>query len=398
MSLFAFRAIDADGRLRRGRTDAPDLDTLEDRLRRQGLDLVAAHPARPPLWSRPPPRRELIHFCFHLEQLLRAGVPILESLADLRDATEHARFRLIVTALATAIEGGRSLSQAMEEHPLCFDRVFRSLIRAGEEAGELPRILAALSTALKRDDELAAHTRRMMIYPAIVCVVILAAILVALLFVVPELARLFHTAGQNLPLQTRLLIALADAVRNYGLPLAVALAVALTVLRHAIAEGPEFRLRWDAWRLRLPFIGELHRKLILARFSGLFALMYQAGIPIVDALAVARDGVGNAAVEIGLQRAEEEIRNGRRVSEAFQDLALFPPLVGRMLRVGENTGALDQALANVGYFYERDVKESIASLQAAIEPALTLILGGLLLLVMSAVLMPIYDIVTRLKI
>ncbi len=400
MTPFAYRAVDPRGRIVRGRLDAAGPADLELRLARLDLELLDGRPTRQPAlpWQRPAPRRELINFCFHLEQFLQAGVPIIDSLADLRDSIETPRFRAAVAAITTAIEGGDSLSQALERHPRIFDGVFCSLIRAGEQAGQLPAVLRALSAALKRDDELAAFTRRIAIYPAIVAVVIAAAIGVALIHVVPELARLFHTAGQPLPLQTRLLIGLSDFIRGYGWLLAGAALGGLAAFRHALARRPGWRRRHDALLLRLPLVGEVRRKLILARFTGLFALMYRSGIPIVDALRVAEDVVGNAALKDGLQQVGRGIERGLRLSEAFRAVDLFPPLVTRMLRVGEHTGALDNALANVSYFYERDVREAIERLQASVEPALTVILGLILLAVMSAVMLPIYDIVTRLKI
>jgi type IV pilus assembly protein PilC len=399
VNAFAYRAMDPRGRIVRGRIEAANLVDLELRLRRLDLDLVHGWPVQLRLWqtSNGVSRRELIKFCFHLEQFLRAGVPIIESLADLRDSISKPRFRQVVAAAVEAIEGGLTLSQALDKHPTVFDGVFCSLIRAGEHTGRLPEVLHALSESLKRDDELAAYARRIAIYPAIVGLIILAALGVALIYVVPELARLFRTVGQALPWQTRFLIAVSAFILDYGWALLAVIAAALIGARHAVASRPEIRLRFDAAMLRLPILGAVRRKIILARFTGLFAMMYASGITIVDALRVAEDVVGNSALKNGLQQVGRGIEQGWKVSEAFRAVELFPPLVTRMLRVGESTGALDAALANVSYFYDRDVREAIERLQASIEPTLTLVLGGLLLAVMSAVMMPVYDIVTRMK-
>lgn len=397
MRAFAYRAVTPDGQIVRGRIEAANLDDLEQRLARQRLELLTSRPALRWLQPASPPTRELINFCFHLEQFLRAGVPILDALADLEEATEHPGFRTTITAVRRAIEGGDTLSQALDRHPASFGAVFSNLVRAGEQAGELPSVLRELAASLKRDDELAAFTRRIAIYPAIVAVIILTAIAVALLHVVPELAKLFHTAGRPLPLQTRLLIGVSDFLRHFGTILAASLLVIGVVLRRAIATRPDLRRRRDTLLLNIPLLGEVRRKLILARFTGLLAMMYRAGIPVVNALRIAADTVDSLPLQEGLRHAAGQIERGRSLSESFQDTARFPALVTRMLRVGEHTGALDNALANVGYFYERDVREAIARLQASVEPALTVILGLLLLAVMSAVLLPIYDIVTQLK-
>ncbi|WP_374245881.1 type II secretion system F family protein [Zoogloea sp.] len=397
MTTYAYRALDPLGRLVRGRLDALNPAELEQRLQRRQLELIHARPALRWPGADRPPRRELINFCFHLEQFLQAGVPILESLDDLHDATDHPAFRATIAAVRRAVEGGDSLSRALENHPHAFDAVFCSLVRAGERAGELPTVLRAISASLKRDDELAAFTRRIAIYPAIVLAIVLLAVGVALIHVVPELAKLFQTAGQPLPLQTRALIGLSGLLRQHGAVLAGIALIGALGLRHAIATRPAVRYRRDAWLLRTPILGEVRRKLILARFTSLFALMYGAGITIVDALRVAADTLGNLPMERALALAAHRIEHGHSLSDAFGSSTLFPPLVARMLRIGETTGALDDALTNVSYFYERDVREAIARLQASIEPALTVILGLLLLAVMSAVMLPIYDIVTQLK-
>jgi Tfp pilus assembly pilus retraction ATPase PilT len=222
MTPYAYRAVSPGGQIVRGRLDARDLPDLERRLARLGLELLRA--GRPSRCSGPAaghPRRELINFCFHLEQFLQAGVPILDSLADLRDSLEHPRFRPVVANLITAIEGGQSL-----RGPASTRRCSTASSAASSGPASRPAscpACCALAAALKRDDELAAFTRRIAIYPLIVCAVILAAIGVALIYVVPELARLFQTVGQALPLQTRILIALSGFVRGYGWLLALAL-------------------------------------------------------------------------------------------------------------------------------------------------------------------------------
>lgn len=398
MSLYTYRAMDPDGRIIRGQMESHSLADLETRLQRLNLDLIHGRAARHRwLWRRPQvPRRELINLCVQLEQLLNAGVPVTDSLADLASAIHPPRLRQVVTELVSAIEGGASLSQALAQHPDVFDAVFCNLIRAGEYSGRLPEVLHSLGEALKRDDELAAYARRMAIYPAIVGLLVLAALSVALIYVVPELARLFKTAGLPLPWQTRTLIALSEGFTHYG-PLLLVAAGGLALGLHRALRRPTVRLRYDAALLRVPVLGALRSKIAMARFSSLFAMMYASGITVLDALRAAEEVVGNAALQAGLRQAGRSIEEGRTVSEAFAAVSHFPPLVTRMLRVGERTGGLDRALANVGYFYDRDVREAIERLQAGIEPTLTLILGGLLLAVMSAVLTPVYDIVTRLR-
>ncbi len=398
--MFAYKAMNPDGQLIRGELEAVNVVDLEMRLKRMELDLINGAPLRQSPFGRssPAPRRELINFCFHLEQLRRAEVPILEGLSDLRDSTDHPRFREIMAGVVEGIEGGKSLSEALEDYPQAFDPVFCSLIRAGESSGNLPHVLKDLAESLKRDDELAAFGSRVMIYPAIVMCFLLAAVVVALLFVVPQLAQLFRSTGQQLPLQTRLLVGASRLLQDYW-PLLLATIVALTSgTVFATLRSPQLRLRVDALMLHLPLFGEIRRKIIMARFAGLFAMMYSSGIPIIDALRSTEEVVGNRVIQRALQRIGQHIAEGQNVSAAFAGSNLFPPLVTRMLRVGENTGALDTALANLRYFYDRDVQESTQKLQAALEPLLVAVLAAFLLWIAVAVMGPIYDIITTLPV
>ena len=400
MAVFAYKAMNPDGQLVRGELEAANLVDLEMRLKRMELDFINGSPLKPTAFGRssPAPRRELINFCFHLEQLRRAEVPILEGLSDLRDSTDHPRFREIMAGVVEGIEGGKSLSAALEDYPQAFDPVFCNLVRAGEASGNLPHVLRDLAESLKRDDELAAYASRIVIYPAIVLTFLFAAVTVALIFVVPELAQLFRSTGQALPLQTRILVGTSDLMQAYWPFLLTALVLAISFGTFAIQRSPAVRLRFDALTLHLPLFGEIRRKIIMARFAGLFAMMYSSGIPIIDALRSTEKVVGNRVIQRALQRIGQHIAEGQNVSAAFAGSNLFPPLVTRMLRVGENTGALDTALTTLRYFYDRDVQESTARLQAVLEPMLIALLAAFLLWIAVAVMGPIYDIITTLPV
>lgn len=395
---YRYRAIQADGRTVRGEQETADLVELEQRLHERGLELIHGEAARAGLWRKRIPRRELVHLCFQLEQLLTAGVPIIDSLAELRETTSHTTLREIVDAMLCDVSGGKTLSEAAARHPTAFDTVFVSLLRAGEHAGTLADAVSEIGRMAERDDELAAHARRIAIYPAIVGSILLVALVVALTHVVPELEKLFRTTGQALPLQTRTLLGLSEVVTRWGWAILLATAGGLTGLRLALARSPELRLRRDELALRLPLVGELRRKLALARFASLLATLYAAGINVIDALKSSMDITGNLALREGLRIATQRIEQGQTISQAFGAVELFPPLVTRMLRVGEQTGALDRALINVSAYYSRDVRETTAKLQATMEPALTVAMGALLLWIATAVLGPIYDILTHLPV
>jgi type IV pilus assembly protein PilC len=399
MPLHAYKAMDTGGKIVHGRMDALNLVDLEMRLRRMDLDLINGAQVKPGGFGGSRiGRRELIAFCFHLDQLARAGVPIIESLGDLRDSLENPRFREVLADLIESVEGGKTLSQALAGHPQVFDGVFVSLVQAGEETGNLPQVLHNLTESLKWQDELAAQTKKLVMYPAFLAVVVVLVTLFMMLYLVPKMVSFLRNMGQELPLHTQVLIATSNFFVDYwylviALPLVLAAGIAL-----AVRTNPAARFRFDAVQLGLPWLGEIFRKIILSRFAGVFAMMYASGISVLDSIRTTQGIVGNSVIRDGLRRVEEMIGDGQNITVAFQNVGLFPPLVIRMLRVGENTGSLDTALTNVSYFYNRDVRESIARVQAMIEPAMTIIVGAILGWVMLAVLGPIYDTISKLKI
>ncbi|HMV00839.1 MAG TPA: type II secretion system F family protein [Rhodocyclaceae bacterium] len=397
--LFEYKAVSAEGRRVFGRIDAVNLIDLEMRLKRMDLDLITGQPIlyRSLFGGGRIPRRELINFCFHLEQLTASGVAILDGLADLRDSLEHPRFREIVAGVIESIEGGQTLSQALSSHPNVFSQVFVSLIRAGEASGDLPQVLASLTESLKWEDELAAHTKKLMLYPAFVGTVVLTATTFLMLYLVPQLKVFVRNMGQSLPPQTKLLFFVSDTLITFW-PLLIAIPVVAALgLQVAVQSNPLTRIWLDGVILRLPVVGEILKKIALSRFAGTFAMLYASGIPVLESIRSTQDVVGNRIVRQALEKVEVAIREGKNVTQAFRDVGLFPPLIIRMLRVGENTGSLDRALRNVSYFYNRDVRESVERSQALIEPMLTLLLGALLGWIMLSVIGPIYDVISRLK-
>jgi len=400
MALYAYKAMNAEGRIVLGRLDAINPVDLELRLKRMELDFIKGSPVKQGgmFGGKGTSRRELINFCFHLEQLTRAGVSIVEGLTDLRDSLENPHFREVVASMIESIDGGRTLSQAMAEHPRVFDGVFISLVAAGESTGKLQEVLTNLVESLKWQDELAAQTKKLIMYPAFMGTVVIAVVVFMMMYLVPKMVGFIKGMGHELPLHTRFLIWTSDIFVNYwylvlGIPLLAAAGIAVVV-----RSNPHARYRFDEMKLRLPVVGDILRKVILSRFAGVFAMMYSSGISILDSLRATEGVVGNQVIKNGLERVGEMIAEGQSITVAFQNVGMFPPLVLRMLRVGENTGGLDTALVNVSYFYSRDVRESISRLQALIEPALTVILGLVLGWVMLSVLGPIYDTITKLKI
>ena len=397
MATFAYRAIDEEGHIQNGNIDAVNGVDLELRLKRMGLDLIKFDSSKKStlFGAKRITRKELITFCFHLDQLMRAGVPIIDALTDLRDTVDSPAFRQIVASLLEDIEGGLRLSDAMANHAEAFDTVFVALIRTGETAGQLPEVLTKLTENLKWQDELAAQVKKAMIYPIASGVVIFAVVLILMIFLVPQLGTTLKQLTPNPPPQTLALIAVSAWMQKYWY-IVVSLPIIVTgTIFFLVKTNDNVKYRIDATILKLPVIGPLVTKLILARFSTFFALMYQSGISVLECIHISEKIVGNRVIEQGLQRVGRDINEGSGISQAFQNVRLFPPLVLRMLRVGESTGGLDTALLNVSYFYNRDVKENMGRLQELIQPALTVVLGFVLIGILVTVFLPMYDVISK---
>lgn len=399
MPFFDYRAIDQTGRTVKGTLSAVNDVDLELRLKRMGLDLVTLSELSrqyAPSGRERVTRRDLVTFCIHMRYITRAGIPLLDGLRDLRDSMEKRGFRDVLTALLEDLEGGKVLSQALAAHPAVFGSVFVHSIRAGEQTGLLDAVFERLAESLKWQEEVAAKAKRLMIYPVIVLAVVGTAILFLMIYLVPQVLALVKTMGVTLPWPTLVLMAVSNAMQSYwlaGLALLLVTAIALPLWVRKTEAGRDW---WDRAQLRLPLVGPILQKIVLARFTNTLAMMYRSGVTVLDALKAGEMIAGNRVIAGGIRRAAQQIADGRGLSESFQSLALFPPLVIRMLRVGETTGALDDALENVTYFYNREVLDSIENGLRVMEPLLTAILGLLLGAILVSVLLPVYDLIGNL--
>jgi type IV pilus assembly protein PilC len=400
MSTFQYKAVDKEGKLARGDINAINEVDLELRLKHMGLDLITfrqINKSSSALARGNITRRDLITFCLDMEQISRAGIPLMEGLRDLRDSIENPRFKEVITSLLEDMEGGKMLSQALATHSAVFSHVFVSLVKAGEQAGKLTEVFENLGSTLKWQDELIGQTQRLMLYPILVLFIIIGVVIVLLVVLVPQVVSLLKSMNLELPLQTRVLIFLSDSIVHYwplllGVPFLAGVSFFM-----AVRQSQKARYFWDYLKLHLPITGDILQKIILARFANFFALMYQSGITILDAIKTSEEIVANRVIVDGLQRAGQQIGSGESLTEAFRSLGVFPPLVLRMLRVGETTGALDTALMNISYFYNRDVKEAVDKGLKLLGPLTTVILASILLSIMMATLLPVYDILGKFK-
>ena len=398
MAIYQYRAATAQGHIHKGQIEALNELDLEAQLKRLDLLLVSAKVLKQGqrLLKRMP-QREVIDFFFQIEMLVRAGVPLLTALGDLRDETSAPATRNLASGLYEKIEAGSTFGEAVAAYPGIFSVTNISLIRAGEVTGQLPEVLKEVVRSLKWQDEMVAQTKKLMLYPAFVMVVIGGVVFFLMIYLVPQLVGFLKNMGHQIPLQTRILIALSQFFVDYWWALLAVPPLLLTGLLALASVFPGVRYRLHQMQLGIPYVGAILKKIILARFADTFGLMYRTGIPLMEGLVYCQTISANVVIQQAVGRARERVIGGMPLSESFATEKLFPSLVIRMLKVGESTGALDAALSNISYFYNRDIQESVGKVQAMIEPILTVLMGLILGWIMMSVLGPIYDTISKLK-
>lgn len=400
MTTYRYRAVNTTGRVYTGVVDASSEFDVENQLKTLGLDLVVARPYRPlipNLGQHRVTRRDLANLCFHLEQQTKAGVPLMEGLRDLRDSVENPALKQVTTALIEKIEAGASLSLAMADFPHAFDSVFVNLIRAGEKSGKLVEVFSSLSETLKWQDEISSQMKKALTYPIFVGIAVMAVVVALMVYLVPELVKFISSMNKELPFHTRLLIATSDGIRNFGGYIFLGLAALIFTHFITLKRSDAYSLYIDGLKLRMWPTGPVLRKLLLARFAHYFGLLYSAGITVPECLKICADIMGNRALSQAVTEAAKSISDGKQLAASFELTGLFPRLVVRMLRVGETTGGLDTALENVGYFFNRDVRDAIDRMQSMLGPAMTVVLGLVLGWVILSVFGPIYDAIATVK-
>jgi type IV pilus assembly protein PilC len=394
MPSYRYKAIDAKGGKRSGKLLAQNDLELEQRLGAMGYELVGYTESKvkgPSRLRTKVARKDMIGFISQLEQLLKAGVPLVDGLGDIRDSTEEGGLRNLLVAIVQDIESGTTFSDALAKHPQHFDEVFVKLTKVGEQSGQLSAVFEDIVENLKWQDELISQTKKLTVYPSIVLVAVLGAFTFIMLYLMPQLLPFLQDMGTELPPATKALIATSDFFGKYWYLVFSMPVVFFFLLKGIAARNSAVRYRIDLLKLKIPLLGSILFKLKLARFANYFSLMYRSGITVLDSLALGEKLVGNVVMAGAIEKAKDQISSGIQISDSFYNVELFPRYVVRMVKVGESTGQMDTALENVRYYYNREAREAIEKLEPALVPVMTVFLAGLLLWIMAAVLGPVYD-------
>ena len=403
MPSFQYSAINQTGAVVRGRIDASSRQDMERRISRLGLSLISGSEigyrlgGGLSLFQRKISRDELAQFCFYVERLVSGGVPLLEGLSDVRDSVSNPTLRNTIGILIQDIEQGTTISQAMKQHPSTFDEIFVSLVEAGEQSGELDRVLRNIGDNIKWTDEIVKKTKKAFRYPIFALAVMIGATFALLSWVVPPMVKILESLGGELPPYTIALINTSEFIQNQWHYIVISVVGTWLTIKILVKTIPGTDYFIDKLKIRIPVFGPVFEKLLLSRFSNVFGLLYAAGVSVIDGLKISRGALGNKFVASGMDTIIENITNGSSISAAFRESGLFPPLVLRMIKLGETTGGVDSAMQQIKGYYDRDANEAIETAQGAIQPILLLFLASLLVWVIVAVYGPLYDLVANVK-
>ncbi len=398
MPAFRYRALSPAGEAQQGLLDAPDLDQAVDRLHNMGLVPVRLEAQGStkfrtdgiPFLQKKVAPRDLILFTRQLETMLDSGLPILSSLEILHSQATHPRLKPAIDAVRKDVEQGSTLTEALRRQSGCFPRIYVNLVNAGEEGGLLAQMLDRVGTLLEYEAETEQRIRSATFYPTLIVTELGLAFLVLIKFVLPRFASLFRKFDTQLPLPTRVLIGLSDFFEKQWFPFLffAGCAAVGAVLWSRTDRG---RVTIDRFVITVPIFGPIFLMTIMSRFSRVLAALLASGIPIVQALDIVRGVVGNRVVETEIDKMRDGVVAGMGLADPLKGSLVIPPLVVKMLSVGEETGAVDKMLLRVSRYYDQDVDYAVKNLSTAIEPVLLIILGCAVLFTALAVFLPLWN-------
>ena len=397
MATFEYRARDKGGEIRQGVIEAGSQEGAVDTLHQAGLVVVSIQEKAVPLLLRlnlsgGVRQKDLVIFSRQLATLFEAQIPVVQALKTLVAETQRKTLQRIIAQVLDDITGGLSLSQAMSKYPLVFSAFYVNLVRSGEESGKLQDVFTYLADYLERTYYITSKARNAMVYPAVVSCTFVIVLVIMMVIVVPSLASIFAETGQALPWYTQIILDLSFFLRAWGFLVLFFLIIAVLVLMRWVktAEG---RLFFHRLQIRTPVIGILFTKLYMARLTDNLRTLIAGGIPILRALSITGEVVGNEIYKRATIDAIESVKAGNTISSAFEKTPEIPALVTSMIRIGETSGRLDFILASIARFYQREVETAVESLVSLIEPILILFLGGAVAVLVASIMIPLYNLV-----
>ncbi len=399
MATFSYKAKASSGELRSGIIEASSQDAALDLLQQNNLLVISIQEQKEPtfqalsaFFGAHVSQKDVVIFSRQLATLFEANIPVATALKTLIDGTQKQILRNAITQVLDDVSGGIALSQAMAKHPNVFSPFYVYLVRSGEESGKLQEVFTYLADYLERSYNLTSKARNAMIYPAFILFTFFIVLIVMLVVIIPRLVSIFDETGQPIPFYTKMILSLSIFLQQWGIFLLIAGVLgAVAVWRWSLTHAG--RYFFHKLQLRTPVIGDMYQKLYMARFTDNLRTLLAGGIPILRALEVAKDVVGNMVYQEVIENAIESVKGGSTISLAFERSPEIPVLITQMIRIGEASGCLDFILGNIARFYQREVDNTVDNLVALIEPILIIGLGAGIGLLVTSILVPMYNLV-----
>lgn len=403
MPAFAYRGRAASGDITQGDIDANDMKAAAKQLQERQIIPISIQPIAAVKSSSNKAKSnseiniltpkvsidDLIIFARQMYSLSKAGIPIVRAVSGLAN-TRSVRLKVALLDVVANLEKGRTFSSALAQHPKIFNQLFVSVVHVGENTGQLDQAFYQLAKYLEREQETQKQIKSATRYPMFVVAALVIALVVMNVFVIPVFAGMFEKFGAELPLMTRILLGMSDFFVNQWYVLVGAVLIAVVATKQYI-NTEQGRLKWDLWKIKMPIIGPIVERSLLARFSRSFSMMIRAGVPLTSALSLVAEAVSNAYMSKALLNMRKRIEKGESLTRVANSSGLFTPLVMQMISVGEETGRVDELLSEVSEFYDREVDYDLASLTSKIEPVLISVVAGMVLVLALGIFTPMWD-------
>ncbi len=399
MPIFNYSARTVGGEIQRSEIDLPTRDEVVKYLRKRRLIPITVRekPKDIKLGLRKKVKtRDVVIITRQFATMINAGLPLVQALQILAKQTTNPSIRDTVEKVVFEVESGRTLADALKDHPKLFSQLYVNMVAAGEAGGILDTILLRLATFLEKSEALARKVKGAMIYPAVVLTVAMGAIVILLLFVIPTFQTMFASFNQELPLPTRIVIGLSDFLQGYWIWMLIGGIGGGFLFRRWIATSSG-RLIFDRLVLRLPVLGSLVRRTAVARFTRTLGTLLSSGVSILEGLEITARTAGNRVIHDAVMGSRASIAGGESIAEPLRQSGVFPPMVTQMINVGEETGDLDGMLNKIADFYDEEVDVAVESLLKALEPALIVILGTIVGGMIVAMYLPIFGMVSAVQ-
>lgn len=398
--VFRYKAITDKGEKKEGTVEAASRDLAISALQRRGLVVVSIKGEDEKGLGRDifvhVPQKDIVILSRQISTLFEAQVSALKAFSMLASNAENKVLRRTLTQVVDDLQAGQSISGALAKHPDIFTDFYTNMVKAGEESGTLTKTFSYLADYLDRQYELTSKTRNALIYPAFVIIVFVAVMVLMMVMVIPKLSEIILESGQNIPVYTRIIIGISNFFVDYGIFILIAV-VLLGLYVVMLSRRPAGKLYLDRLRLKIPIFGKLYQKLFLSRIADNLDTMISSGIPIVHAIEITSSVVGSQAYSMIMTNTAEAVKGGSALSDALAREPMIPPIMVQMMRTGEETGSLGQILRTMAHFYKREVDDIVDTLVSLIEPIMIVVLGIGVGVLLSSILVPIYNIASSIQ-